>query len=187
MRLVLTLNTFEWDNKLYTQKDGTSIGTRAAPSFAGKFMGELEEKALQAWAELDPATIPEDWWRFIDDILFWWVGSREELLRFIQFMNEFHPAIKFTFEFDFATRSVNFLDMRIWVDVNGVIQTDLFVKENTKNQYLLPSSNHPSHISKNIPYSLAYRIKRICSQNEQCEVRLGELAVLSLLWSGSGL
>lgn len=180
MRLVLTMNTFEWDRKLYTQRDGTSIGTRAAPTFAGLFVGGLEANALQAWAELDPATLPEDWWRFIDDILFWWTGSSDDLRAFIKFMNEFHPAIKFTCEFDFATRSVEFLDMRIWVDEDGVIQTDLFVKKNAKNQYLLPSSNHPSHICKNIPYSLAYRIKRICSQPEQCEVRFGELRQLLL-------
>ena len=43
-RLVLTMNTFEWDKKLYTQQDGTSIGTRAAPTLAGLFVGGLEEK-----------------------------------------------------------------------------------------------------------------------------------------------
>jgi hypothetical protein len=32
--------------------------------------------------------------------------------------------------------------------------------------YLLPSSCHPAHISNNIPYSLAYRIVRICSKPE---------------------
>ena len=42
MRLVLTKNTFEWDRKLFIQKDGTAIGTRAAPTYAGLFMGGLE-------------------------------------------------------------------------------------------------------------------------------------------------
>ena len=32
--------------------------------------------------------------------------------------------------------------------------------------YLLPSSSHPAHVSNNIPYSLAYRIVRICSKLE---------------------
>jgi len=32
--------------------------------------------------------------------------------------------------------------------------------------YLLPSSSHPAHVSNNIPYSLAYRIVRICSKPE---------------------
>ena len=53
MRLVLTKNTFTWDGKLFTQQDGTAIGTRAAPTFAGLFMGELEEAMLQAWDLLD--------------------------------------------------------------------------------------------------------------------------------------
>jgi hypothetical protein len=94
---------------------------------------------------------------------------------FINFVNNFHPAIKFTCEYDFVTRSVVFLDLIIWVDNDGFIQTDLHTKENSKNSYLLPSSNHPSHISKNIPYSLAFRILRNCSQVERCEVRLEEL------------
>ena len=90
-------------------------------------------------------------------------------------MNSFHPAIKFTCEYDFETRSVVFLDLIIWVDNDGYIQTDLHTKENSKNSYLLPSSNHPSHISKNIPYSLAFRILRNCSQVERRDVRLEEL------------
>ena len=63
----------------------------------------------------------------------------------------------------------------IWVDVKGIIQTDMHTKENSKNTYLLPGSNHPSHICTNIPYSLAYRVKRNCSKPELCEQRLEEL------------
>ena len=70
MKLVLTMNTFEWDRNLYMQVMGTAIGTRSAPTFCGLFMGELEEKLLALWESLEADTIPEDWWRFIDDILF---------------------------------------------------------------------------------------------------------------------
>ena len=95
-------------------------------------------------------------------------------------MNNFHPSIKFTCEYSFETRSVNFLDMRIYVDSDGFIQTDLFTKPNMKCQYLLPSSNHPTHITKNIPYSLAYRLRRICSEEENFNLRLEELKQLLL-------
>ena len=47
MWLVLTLNTFEWKGKLFTQKTGTAIGTRSAPTFAGIFMGMLEKIILE--------------------------------------------------------------------------------------------------------------------------------------------
>jgi hypothetical protein len=77
--------------------------------------------------------------------------------------------------YDYETRSVVFLDLIIWVDEQGYIQTDMHTKENSKNTYLLPSFNHPSHICTNIPYSLAYRVKRKCSKSELCEQRMDEL------------
>ena len=94
---------------------------------------------------------------------------------FINFVNSIHPDIKFTCEYNFQTKSVVFLDLVIWVDELGYIQTDMHTKENSKNNYLLPKSNHPSHISTNIPYSLAYRVKRNCSLPELFELRLKEL------------
>ena len=127
------------------------------------------------WLSLGPESDPEDWLRFIDDCLFWWTGSPGDLIIFINFVNNFHPDIKFTCEYNFTTRSVDFLDLVIRVDNDGFIQTDLHTKSNTKNSYLLPSSNHPSHICRNIPYSLAFRIRRNCSKEEQCELRFGEL------------
>ena len=42
-------------------------------------------------------------------------------------------------------------------------------------------SCHPSHISKNIPYNLCYRLLGICSNRETLEIRLKELKNLLLL------
>ena len=39
----------------------------------------------------------------------------------------------------------------------------------------MPTTNHPSHICKNIPYSLAFRIRRNCSKEELCKQRFDEL------------
>lgn len=58
---------------------------------------------------------------------------------------------------------------------DGFLKTDLYRKDNLKISYLMPSSAHPSHITDNIPYSLAYRLKRICSSDELFEKRLKEL------------
>ena len=63
--------------------------------------------------------------RYIDDGFFLWDGTEEELKEFIQHCNSFHPTIKFTFEYSFETKSVNFLDTIIWIDEDGFIQTDL--------------------------------------------------------------
>ena len=45
----------------------------------------------------------------------------------------------------------------------GLHKTNLYIKPGTKCTYLSPASCHPSHITKNMPYSLAYRLLRICS------------------------
>ena len=38
---VLLFNSLEWDEKLFLQKDGCAIGTRAAPIYCGVFMVKL--------------------------------------------------------------------------------------------------------------------------------------------------
>ena len=134
-------------------------------------MGWLEELLLNLWSNqqhvtCNNVTAPYLWRRYIDDVFFIWRGEVQELNEFIQFMNQQHPNIKFVATFDVETRSVPFLDMNISINENGYLETDLYTKETAKIQYLLPSSCHPGHVSKNIPYSLTYRLLRICSNHE---------------------
>ena len=70
--------------------------------------------------------------------------------------------------------STNFLDLQITIKQKQ-IHTDLFRKETDKPSALLPSSAHPGHIVPNIVYSMAFRLLRICSSEENFEKRLLEL------------
>ena len=83
--------------------------------------------------------------RYIDDIFF-----EESLKEFINEINSFHPIIKFTA--DWSKEKVNFLDVEVTLK-NGVLSTDLFVKATDTHQFLDPSSCHPNHCKKGIPYS----------------------------------
>ena len=115
--------------------------------------------------------------RYIDDLFFIWIGSLEMLLKFLEHLNTLHPTIKFTWSY--SSKKVNFLDVLVMI-VNNEIQTDLYRKPTDRCQYLLPSSCHPAHITRNIPYSLAYRIIRICSTPEFRDKRLRELREMLL-------
>lgn len=64
--------------------------------------------------------------------------------------------------------------------MNNRIVVDLYKKPTDRCQYLLTSSCHPPHITENIPYSLAYRIVRICSEMETRDKRLAELKTMLL-------
>ena len=132
--------------------------------------------------------------RFLDDIFIVWKGTIEELQTFLKEINSLHPTIKFTAEFTspyrcdvegphdcfcHQTQSIPFLDTKVSIS-GGKLITDLYKKPTDRCQYLLPSSCHPSHITKNIPYNLAYRLLRICSERETLITRLDELKVLLL-------
>jgi hypothetical protein len=62
--------------------------------------------------------------------------------------------------------------------MDNVINTDLYKKPTDRVQYLLPNSCHPNHIFKNVLYSLALRILRICSKKSDLEIRLQELSTM---------
>ena len=143
-----------------------------APTYACLFMGWLEQEFLKTkWK----GKKPKMYRRFIDDIFFLWNGTVDELECFLTELNSFHTHIKFTANYDVETKMVPFLDMKVSIDNEGYIQTDLYTKDTAKILYLLPTSSHPGHIQKNIPYSLGYRLLRICSVPENFQKRLEEL------------
>ena len=164
MRFVASSNVFVFDRQLFLQLLGVAMGSRSSPTFACIFMGLVELFMLFRWHEVGGLET-KMWKRFIDDIFFLWQGTEEELVRFIQHLNSSHRTIKFDFtageSFNFETKSVNFLDLQIFIDANGFIQTTLYQKECRVVAYLLPSSYHPAFICRNIPYSLGYRLRRI--------------------------
>jgi hypothetical protein len=67
-----------------------------------------------------------------------------------------------------------FLDATTTVKV-GNMTTDLYSKLTYKHQYLSPSSCHPKHCFKSIPFSQAIMVKRIWSTVETTKQRLGDL------------
>ena len=166
---VLKNNHFEHNGQFFKQKKGTAIGTKMAPQYAIIFMADLEERLLGA-CELKPKI----WWRYIDDIFMIWEHGEESLQDFMKFINNFHPSIKFTFEY--SPISVNFLDVQI-IRVNDKLVTDLYVKPTDTHQYLDASSCHAFHSKKAIPYSQALRLNRICSEKSFFDHRCDQLAL----------
>ena len=160
-------NIFEFDEKTFKQKRGTAIGTQFAPPYAILYMADLEEKLLEIFEK--KAMI---WWKYLDDIFFIWEHSEESLRDFIIQVNLFHPTIKFTAEY--SKEEVNFLDLNIKL-IDGELKTDLFVKPTGTHQFLDPTSSHPYHCKKRIPYSEALRLNRICSDNTNFDQRCNDL------------
>ena len=143
------------------------MGTKMAPPYAILFMAALEESFLEK-CENKPAV----WWRYIDDIFMIWPHGEEKLVQFLRELNSFHETIKFTSET--SRETVNFLDVQVSIH-GGKMKTDLYVKPTDTHQFLHPTSCHPYHCKKAIPYSQALRLNRICSEDENFEKRCEDL------------
>ena len=99
--LILQDKSFKFTNKLYLQRHGTAMGTKAAVAFAN-----IETQILQQSKHK-----PLEWIRYIDDIASLWVTTKDEVLQFIQKANQFLPTIKFTAEI--SDSEATFLDTTI--------------------------------------------------------------------------
>ena len=144
------------------------MGTKMAPAYANIFMGRLEGQLLRSIS-----LKPFSWFRFIDDVDMKWTHGPENLEIFLQEANSFHPTIRFTAEV--SNEEHVFPDTKSRL-VGNSIDVDLYTKPTDTHQYLLPSSCHPKHCSRNVPYSLALRIRRICSNPDTFESRATELS-----------
>ena len=110
--------------------------------------------------------------RFIDDVFDVWIYGEEALMEFFARANQYHPDIVFT---HFHRKSVAYLDVQTSIQEDCLV-TDLYEKPTNTHQYLLPSSNHPPHVHRDLPYGLAIRIRTIVSEQETLEVRLNGLS-----------
>ena len=99
--------------------------------------------------------------------------TKEELERFIGFVNSFHPALKFTWEI--SETSVTFLDINISVQDNN-LATSVHYKPTDLHNYLLYSSSHQSHVKDSISYSQFIRLRRLCSENSDFNSKCDEIS-----------
>jgi hypothetical protein len=145
---------------------------------ANIFMAQID-KLIQECALKENLNYILYYKRFIDDILIIWTGTEDQLKNLMSKINKLHHSIKFTCDYNITNKSTTYLDTTISLQ-NKELNTDLYRKPTDRVQYLLPNSCHPNHIFKNVPYSLALRILRICSNTETLYKRLEELRQMLL-------
>ncbi len=161
LKLVLTKNNFDFNNRHYLQISGTAMGTKVAPSFANVFMSEFEEKFVY------PHPIkPIVWFRFIDDIFAIFTQDKPTIESFIHDLNNCHHSIKFTAEI--SQNSISFLDTTISIQ-NNRLHTNLYCKPTDSHNYLQFDSYHAPHVTRGIPYGQFLRLRRICCTADDFE------------------
>jgi hypothetical protein len=175
LELILDNNYFEFDNEYYLQIHGTAMGTTMAVSYANIFMAALEENILKNAPE---GLTPIEWIRFLDDIFAIWCHGEASLLKFLHHINEIHPTIKF--EYEYSTKTVHFLDTRIYVNKQNKLDSDVYIKPTDKTMLLHNTSFHPNTCKQGIIYSQALRYRRIITDDTILLNQLRKLKIILL-------
>ena len=162
------------------------MGCKPIPGYANMFMSKIDKKIIEIANQIKEGRLIS-FNRFLDDMFSIWIGITKGLHKVFDAINKLHPNIKFTMnhttpkselkeeQCDCELKSsIPFLDTSVSIE-NGEIVVDLYKKPTDKNQYLLPSSCHPLETTKAIPFSLALRITRTCTNPETKKQRFLEL------------
>ncbi|XP_071964222.1 uncharacterized protein [Antedon mediterranea] len=166
--LVLNTTAFNFNGKFFRQVSGISMGTKMGPNFACLFMGYFEQNVLRDYKGKKPDLFK----RYIDDCVGVMSGTLDELNEFINFVNNFHPAIKFTHEI--SDKCVPFLDISLSIDKPG-LSTSVHYKDTDAHTYLNYNSSHPPACKNAIPYSQLVRLRRLCSDDDDFNIKASEM------------
>ena len=154
--------SFTFGEHTFRQIDGTAMGAHHAPVFATGFMGKFVSEFfgdLPQWLELIPF-----WRRLLDDIVGWWHGTKQQFEEFVNVLNGWSSANGWAIQFEISGfgKNVAFLDTEVYYEA-GNWETKLFYKTTDLHAYLNPGYAHSPGTIRGIPFGVATRVRRICS------------------------
>lgn len=131
------------------------MGNPLSPLLAEIFMNNLEETIHKS----DLHNLFLYWYRYVDDILTCFIGTNRQLSKFLNFINNIHPNIKFTIEEE-INNSINFLDLQI-SKINHKHEFSIFHKPSHTDITIHSSSTHPIQHKLAAFHSMVHRLLNI--------------------------
>jgi hypothetical protein len=165
LRLVMTMNVFQFGDTYWKQISGTAMGTPPAPPYAILYYAINEEQFLDDY--------PDNLFlykRFIDDVLGLWTISDPATddatwLEFQSRMN--NPAFELEWEFSNRSHTVDFMDLTLTTK-DTTIHTTLYEKPSNLHLYIPPHSSHPPGLIHGIVFGMLFRIYTLCTDQSDC-------------------
>ena len=150
---------------MFNQIFGTAIGTKCAPPYKHFTIGYQEETKLftqelpKYFSNEECLLIKEFFKRYMDDGFIFW-PKHLDFNSFSFYLNNLHPAIKYTFkkakvivENSESCQLINFLDVSVILHFQSTIETNIYYKNTNANDYLPYDSADPDH---SITYNYFY-------------------------------
>ena len=167
LEIIMYNNVFKFGDTLWKQINGVAMGQPPSPSFATIYFGIHERKIIP---QLINMGVLLHYFRYIDDVFGAWAPSINPTLNnaqwfsFKQAMNTYHGL-----EWIFSDRknTVEFLDIKVEIDINGKMHTDLFEKAMNPYLYITPTSSHPPGVLLGLVLGNCYRIYTLVSDEDK--------------------
>ena len=149
-------NYFEFDQQLYKQIDGISMGNPLAPLLADFFMGSLEANIFKEVKTFYPTS----YFRYVDDTLCFF-DDEAKIDTFLYFLNQQHPNIKFTAEKS-NDATIPFLDIKLTLK-DDIATTEVYRKPTFTGRLLHYRSIVPTIWKKGLIKTLIHRAYHLSS------------------------
>ena len=147
-----------YNNSCFRGKVGIPTGGCISRQIADIFLHYV--LFVQSEVKIDNIHEIPFWKRFIDDCLGIWRGTERQFMNFVKKLNV--EAKKFGIHFPVSEiqfgKSVNFLDVSLYLDEGNNIQYKGYTKPTDAKRFLKPQSFHPHHVFSSVPTSQMIRV-----------------------------
>ena len=144
---------------------GVAMSAKMGPSYACLFMVHFEYALLQQYKK----PVHEIYERHIDDGIGATSMWYSQLVDFINFVQNLHLAVKFTYEI--SEKSVTFLNMNSSLK-REKLTTSVHYKATDSHFYLDYHSSHNPSTKNSIPCSQFLRLRRLCQTMQTSHKKL---------------
>jgi len=144
---------FLFNDNIYRQLDGISMGGSLSVNLSGIFMNNLIDKAMSQ-SQVKPVLLM----KYVDDILC--IMKEDEVERFLLTLNSIHPNIKFTVEME-VNQNISFLDLSICRNGISDFKYRWYCKPTSSGRMLNFYSNHPYSQRLNVLTNFIIRALRL--------------------------
>ena len=170
MLLLCSQSYFMYNDTLYQQVNGVSMGGPLAPSLANIFLAYLENELLDN-AESNCSFFPKLFLRYVDDCFALFDCSDHAYL-FLDLLNNLHPSITFTVERN--NDCMPFLDVNVRIESNSFV-TSVYRKTTHTGVLLSFLAVAPLVWKKGMILCLLNRAKMICSSTVMFQSEVANL------------
>ena len=154
LEITMSSNNGKFANIFFTQINGATIGGPESASVTDIFGAVYIDPVAKSGGPM----VPTDWKRYRDDTFNIEENTEDQILNsFTEYLNSNILENKIKFTMETSLQELVFLDTKVHLK-NGYLVPEI--------EYLNPKSCHPPQVTFNIPYSVALRVRRNCSDRD---------------------